>query len=84
MIRAAVATMSDELVLLNFARAKVGMSLHYTVAIELSGSITVGASAGFDSALKDKSIKHEVDDLRPDAMGIRRQTVEDPFGTLKA
>lgn len=76
--------MSGELVLLNFARAKVGMPLHYTVAIKLSGSITVGASAGFDSALKDKLSTHEVDDQRPDAMRILQQTVEHPFGTLKA
>ncbi|WBO21758.1 hypothetical protein [Sphingomonas abietis] len=71
----AVATMADELVLLNIARAKVGMPLHYTAASRLSGSITVGASAGFNSALKDKTSTHEVDNQT--AAGALTQTIKD-------
>jgi hypothetical protein len=71
----AVATMADELVLLNIARAKVGMPLHYTAASRLSGSITVGASAGFNSAFKDKASTHEMDDQT--VAGTLTQTIKD-------
>jgi hypothetical protein len=71
----AVANMADELTLLNIARAKIGMPLHYTAASRVSGSITVGATAGFNGALKDHGRSHEVD--RQTAAGAVTDTVKD-------
>ena len=62
---------TNELILLNILRAKEGMPLHYTSVQRLTGSLTLRASAGFNTQ------------IRADVPTDRRQTMTQgaPAGT---